>query len=63
MKALFRFAGLTGRAGQYAKVGQSKEKTPSGLAARMPSAAIAAKVGVWREEAARSQRVLRRNAQ
>lgn len=45
-----------------AKVGVTKVKTPGTLAARMPSPEVAAKVGVIGTMAAKTHRVVRRNA-
>ena len=52
--------GLADRADLVAKVGKSK--TPEGLAARMPSAEVAAKVGISNVIGAETRRVVRRNA-
>jgi hypothetical protein len=52
--------GLSERADLLAKVGKSK--TPEGLAARMPSAEVAAKVGITNEIGAETRRVVRLSA-
>ena len=48
-------------AAQIATVGVGKSKAPASLAARMPSADVAAKVGTPDQGIHRSSRVMRRN--
>jgi hypothetical protein len=54
--------GSAEHAHNFSKVGADKAKAPQSLAARMPSSEIAAKVGIVGIGAARTHRVLRRNA-